>query len=108
MVIEWLQFWVQEDLREQFVQLDEEIWTAALSQYSGFLGKEVWISSDNLNEVIAVIRWDSTDSWYSIPQADLQTIDAEFTDAMGSGTFNLLDSKPYQIRKFLSSSPPAT
>ncbi|MEL6221139.1 MAG: TIGR03792 family protein [Cyanobacteria bacterium J06626_14] len=103
MVIEWLQFRVQEDLREQFVQLDEEIWTAALSQYDGFLGKEVWISAEDLTEVVATIRWDSTDSWFSIPDSDLQRIDARFIEAMGDGTFELLDAKAYQVRKFSSS-----
>ncbi|MEB3210044.1 MAG: TIGR03792 family protein [Leptolyngbyaceae bacterium] len=103
MVIEWLRFRVQEDLREQFVRLDEEIWTAALSQYDGFLGKEVWISADDLTEVISVIRWDSTDSWYSIPNSDLDRINAQFDEAMGSGVYELFESKAYQVRKFLSS-----
>ena len=103
MVIEWLQFQVQEEVREQFVQIDEEIWTTALSSYSGFLGKEVWISPDNLGEVTMVIRWDSTDSWFSIPGSDLQKIDEQFADAMGRDTYDLIASKQYQVRKFLSS-----
>lgn len=103
MVIEWLQFRVQEELREQFVQLDAEIWTAALAEYSGFLGKEVWISPENLDEVITVIRWDSTESWYSIPSADLAAIDDAFSEAMGHGTYTLIASTQYQVRKFCSS-----
>ncbi len=103
MVIEWLQFRVQEELREQFVQLDADIWTAALARYSGFLGKEVWISPENLDEVITVIRWDSTESWYSIPSADLVAIDDAFSEAMGHDTYELIASTQYQVRKFCSS-----
>jgi uncharacterized protein (TIGR03792 family) len=102
MVIEWLQFRVQEDLREQFVRLDEEIWTAALSQYDGFLGKEVWISAEDLAEVIAVIRWENSESWYAIPDSELQKVDTQFNEAMGEETFELVSSKAYQVRKFVS------
>lgn len=100
MVIEWLQFQVQEDLRERFVQLDSEIWTTFLAAYDGFLGKETWISPDTMGEVITVIRWESVEAWHSIPDDDLQKIDDEFSAAMGRDTYDLVASKEYQVRKF--------
>ena len=56
MVIEWLKFRVDSKSREKFIQKDEVIWTASLSTYPGFLGKEVWIEP---NEADTVIFYDS-------------------------------------------------
>lgn len=103
MLIEWLQFQVQDSLREKFVQLDSEIWTTFLAEYTGFLGKETWINPDSPEEVITVIRWESLEAWKSIPDDDLKKIDAKFSDAMGRNTYDLVASKKYQVRKFSQS-----
>ena len=102
MVIEWLKFQVKPELREQFVQKDAEIWTGVLSQYPGFLGKEVWISPDNLAEVVAVIRWESLEAWKSIPADVLKATEARFAAAMGEGTQAIVEAGQYQVRKQLS------
>ena len=96
MVIEWLKFNVSPDLREQFIQKDDEIWTAALSGYPGFLGKEVWISPDNGSEVIQVIRWSSLEAWQSIPGEELQQIEARFNEAIGN-TYQLVESTRHHV-----------
>jgi uncharacterized protein (TIGR03792 family) len=98
MVIEWLRFTVSPELREQFVQKDDEIWTCALATYPGFLGKEVWISPDTLSNVVMVIRWASFADWDAIPPNDLQQINAAFNQVMGD-TFTLEESLRYQVRK---------
>jgi uncharacterized protein (TIGR03792 family) len=103
MVIEWLRVNVSPELREQYVQKDEEIWTAALSTYPGFLGKEVWINPDNLAEVIIVVRWSGFDEWYSISPEELEQVEARFNAAMGEDTHEIVESAGYQIRKFLRS-----
>ena len=100
MVIEWLKFRVAPESREKFIQKDKEIWTTALSEYSGFLGKEAWLDPAVNNEVIFVIRWQSRQAWKSIPIKDLQAIEAEFSAAMGQVNYKMLESKEYQIRKF--------
>lgn len=100
MEIEWLKFRVVPELRERFVQKDDEIWTRFLSQYPGFLGKEIWISPENTDEVICVIRWASFEQWQAIPSEDLQAIDQRFNAEMGENTFTLLTSNRYQVRKF--------
>jgi uncharacterized protein (TIGR03792 family) len=97
-VIEYLKFMVVPDLREKFVQQDDEIWTPLLSQSSGFLGKEVWISPDELSEVVVIIRWVSVDQWQAIPAAQLQETEAKFAEAMGD-TYELVNSSAYQVRK---------
>lgn len=98
MVIEWLKVRVSPELRERYVQKDAEIWTTALSKYPGFLNKEVWISSDNLAEVILVIHWETFEQWQAIPAADLERVEAEFQQAMGD-TYTIVESAKYQVRK---------
>ncbi|MFB8793438.1 MAG: TIGR03792 family protein [Microcoleus sp.] len=39
MVIEWLKFQVPPEKWEEFIQRDEEVWTAGLRSVPGFLGK---------------------------------------------------------------------
>lgn len=99
MVIEWLKFQVMPDLREKFVQLDAEIWTALLASYAGFLGKEVWISPQDMEEIVLVIRWQTFEQWQAIPTDVLEQTEAQFREAMGS-TYQMVDTDKYQLRKF--------
>ncbi|QYO67785.1 TIGR03792 family protein [Leptolyngbya sp. 7M] len=98
MEIEWLKVRVAPELREQYVQKDAEIWTTFLSKYPGFLNKEVWISPDNLAEVILVIHWASLDDWKAIPAVELERVEAQFKQAMGN-TYTIVESARYQVRK---------
>ena len=43
MIIEWLRFKVPPEKWEAFIQRDEEVWTAGLKNFPGFLGKEIWV-----------------------------------------------------------------
>ncbi|MDX2213648.1 MAG: TIGR03792 family protein [Oculatellaceae cyanobacterium bins.114] len=99
MVIEFLRFTVTAELREQFVRLDSDIWTPVLAATSGFLGKEVWISPDDLTEVVVIVHWETFEAWQSIAQASLQQTEETFSQAMGD-TYTLIESKQYQVRKF--------
>jgi uncharacterized protein (TIGR03792 family) len=98
MTIEWLKFRVSPDFRERFVQADAEIWTPFLSQYPGFVSKEVWISPDDLSEVVQVIQWETFEQWQAIPSAELDRVETQFAEVMGD-TYELLESKRYQVRK---------
>ncbi len=100
MVIEYLKFRVNPDLRERFVQLDDEIWTPHLSRYSFFLGKEVWISPDDLSQVVMVIRWRTFEEWFAIPAADLAALEARMQAALGD-QYEMLESVRYQVRKMV-------
>ena len=104
MVIEWLKFKVDSDSREQFVQQDEKIWTASLSTYPGFLGKEVWIEPNASDKVIFTIRWQTREQWKSIPMKDLAEIERKFSGVMQEQNikYKMIESKEYQIRKFPS------
>lgn len=100
MVIEWLKFRVAPEQREQFIKQDAEIWTTTLSQYPGFLSKEVWISPDNLAEVIAVIHWQTYEQWQAIPPDVLERTEARFAESLGDTEYAIVESAQYQVRKF--------
>ncbi|NJL82533.1 MAG: TIGR03792 family protein [Chloroflexaceae bacterium] len=100
MVIEWLKFQVTPEAREQFIQVDEQVWTAFLSKFEGFLGKEVWISPKSADEVILVIHWQTREQWHAVPQAGLQESDREFARQMAGVSYQIMEAGEYQVRKF--------
>jgi uncharacterized protein (TIGR03792 family) len=104
MVIEWLKFQVAEELREAFIQKDEEIWTAALAKCPGFLGKEVWISPQNSQAVILVIHWETREAWKAIPQDYLNATEQRFNQAFNGNTYKITESEDYSVRKFIQPS----
>lgn len=99
MVIEWLKVKVPIELRETYIQKDAEIWTATLSKYAGYLGKEIWFNPKDESELIMVIHWETKEAWKSIPASVLEETDRQFTQAMGQ-SFPFLEEKEYQVRKF--------
>lgn len=100
MVIEWLEFEVISQLREKFIQVDREIWTATLQQYPGFLGKEVWLAPNQVDRVYLVIRWQTREQWKSVPLEVLAQTEKEFAQKMGKDNYQITGMKEYQIRKF--------
>jgi uncharacterized protein (TIGR03792 family) len=100
MVIEWLKFNVTPKDREKFIQKDAEIWTATLSQYPGFLGKEIWIDPVNEAEVIFIIRWQTKENWKAIPQSILDETEKRFAQAVGTNSYEMTEASEYQVRKF--------
>lgn len=96
MVIEWLRFEVPPEKWEAFICRDEEVWTAALKNFSGFLGKEVWVDPVQ-KEVVMLNRWDSLEQLQSIPAREVERLDG----MMGDLQMPIIESREYQVRKFL-------
>ncbi|MEG5033938.1 TIGR03792 family protein [Microcoleus sp. AT3-D2] len=96
MVIEWLKFKVSQEKWEQFIQRDQEVWTAGLKNWDGFLGKEIWVDPVE-NEVVMLIRWETREKWKSVPQSTIDELDAQ----MGDLQIAIAESREYQVRKFL-------
>nr|WP_211176531.1 TIGR03792 family protein [Brasilonema sp. UFV-L1] len=90
---------VPPEQREKYIQNDAEIWTKALAKYPGFLGKEVWINPNDATEIVLVIHWATREDWRTVPQAALEIIDHQFTQAMGE-YYPIVESSEYQVRKF--------
>lgn len=100
MVIEWLKFKVSPHLREKFRQIDQQIWTDKLKTYPGFLGKEVWLNPEKLDELVILIRWQTRQEWKNIPQEELDLIEQEFNQEMQGTNYQMIESLEYQVRKF--------
>ncbi|NJL10294.1 MAG: TIGR03792 family protein [Calothrix sp. SM1_7_51] len=97
MVIELLRFKVPPEMLEKYIQLDTEIWTKALAQYPGFLGKEVWTNPHNPQFVILVIHWAKKEDWKAVPQNELDEIGRRFDQALGF-SYEMVESSEYQVR----------
>ncbi|UNU24962.1 TIGR03792 family protein [Microcoleus vaginatus] len=96
MVIEWLKFKVPQEKWEQFIQRDQEVWTAGLKSWDGFLGKEIWVDPVE-NEVVMLIRWETKEKWKSVPQSTIDELDAQ----MGDLQIAIAESREYQVPTFL-------
>lgn len=99
MVIEWLKVKVAAEHREKYIVNDAQVWTALLSQYPGFISKEVWINPTEPSEVILVIRWESREAWASVPSDRLKQIEEQFNREFGE-EHQIIQSAEYQVRKF--------
>jgi len=96
MIIEWLRFKVPPEKWEAFIQRDEEVWTAGLKNFPGFLGKEIWVDSVE-NEVVMLIRWETREQWKSVLQSTIDELDRQ----MGDLQIAIAESREYQVSKFL-------
>lgn len=102
MVVEWLKFRVFPGSLDKFITEDREIWTDTLSQYPGFLSKEIWLNPAHADEVILVIHWQSMEQWQAIPLHILEETQAQFAQAMGEDDYQFLEAREYSsIRLFL-------
>ncbi|AFY56747.1 putative cyanobacterial protein, TIGR03792 family [Rivularia sp. PCC 7116] len=102
MVIELLKFRISPKDREKYIQRDAEIWTAALVDYPGFLGKELWINPNDPEELVMVIRWETRQQWKSILQEEIDAITEKFDKDL-KFTYEIVESSEYQVRKFPNS-----
>ncbi|MBF2013995.1 MAG: TIGR03792 family protein [Rivularia sp. T60_A2020_040] len=99
MEIELLKFKIAPEYREQYIQRDAEIWTAALANYPGFIGKELWINPNDSTELVMVIRWETREQWKSIPKEEIDRITESFDQDLGF-SYEMVESSEYQVRKF--------
>ncbi len=99
MVIELLKFRIAPKQREKYIHRDAQIWTAALANYPGFIGKELWINPNDPTELVMVIRWETREQWKSILQEEVDAITERFDKDLGF-TYEMVESSEYQVRKF--------
>lgn len=97
MVIELLKVEVSPEYRNQYLQLDKEIWTQALAKFPGFLGKEVWLNPNQPSEVILLVRWASRKEWKSISVQLLEEIERQFAQATGNICHQIVESLEYEV-----------
>jgi uncharacterized protein (TIGR03792 family) len=77
MVVEFLTFDVEPEIREAWMEMEERLWSRYLEQRPGFIRKQLWVEMSNPAQVHAMIEWESYELWHSIPDEDIARVDAE-------------------------------
>ena len=93
MVIEELTLTMPPSRVEAFLARDAEVWTAFLTEQSGFAGKEIWLPVDRPGTVVAIIRWDTMDQWRAITAEQVAAVDAEMGDLVPDS----LECRDYEV-----------
>jgi len=99
MVIEWLKFQVPSHHQIHFLEQDLAIWTQALAQQPGFVGKEVWVNPAIATELILVIRWRTHAQWQAICPVSLASVEAQFREAVGEQKYQMIETGEYQVHR---------
>lgn len=82
--VEYLVFELcSKDNVDDFIELDNEIWTNFLNKYPGYISKQVFKSNVNSNEVHTVLYWENLEFWKKIPVDDLIQNDDKFKSQFG-------------------------
>ncbi len=84
MVIELLRIRVPLADQARYLAADAAIWSTALAQHDGYLGKEIWAPADDPETLHLVIRWASRAAWHAVPRAHLHQTETAFRAAMGA------------------------
>lgn len=91
MVVETLTFEVAESEREQWLAVEEEVWSRFLEAQPGFVRKEMWASCEDPGAVQAVIWWESMDQWKAIGPERVAEVDARMGPWLRDATMHAFD-----------------
>lgn len=75
MVIELLTFQVADDERDDWLRVEEQVWSRFLEQQDGFVRKEMWVEAGDPDTVHAVIWWESMEQWKAIGADAVAAVD---------------------------------
>jgi uncharacterized protein (TIGR03792 family) len=92
--IELLEFRVDPLYIEDFLAIDREVWTSALSQYPAFQHKEIWLDPARPQIVTMVIHWADRAAWKAIPPKLLTDLAHQF-DKKFSRPYQLVEEREY-------------
>lgn len=96
MLIEQKRIRVRPDLLDRFLALDAEVWTASLAREPGFLGKESWVTADNPDEVVLVVRWQSRGHWQGVSRERQDDLTRAFARELPAG-WEELETRVYEV-----------
>lgn len=98
-VVEVLRFNMDPSNIDEFLELENQIWTAYLEKQKGFIGKDVWIGETDPGEIRVLVYWNSTEEWKAVPVEELIDVDKKFKEHFGK-PFNFEEEfdENHQIR----------
>jgi len=91
MVIEWLTFEVPAHEQDEWLDIEEGIWTRFLEVQPGFVRKEVWVEDSSPDLVHAVIWWESLAQWKQITPEQVDEVDQRMGQAWRACTMKVYD-----------------
>lgn len=74
-VVEWLTFEVTPSERDEWLVVEEGVWSRFLETQPGFVRKEMWIEEGDAGRVHAVIWWSSREEWKRITPERVAEVD---------------------------------
>ncbi len=94
--IEWLEFHVPPAEQAEFIRQDRLIWDQFLSQYPGFLAKEIWLDRQNPHRLIVIVRWNSYQEWKAIPSSKIEEVTDRFQRTLGK-EYPIIAAHAFQV-----------
>jgi uncharacterized protein (TIGR03792 family) len=91
MVIEFLTFTVDPADRETWMSVEERTWSRFLERQPGFIDKQLWTDREHVDQVHAMIRWETEAHWHAIPHDELAAVDAEMGEWFRDCTMRVYD-----------------
>lgn len=91
MVIEFLTFRVDPTERSEWMTVEEATWSRFLERQPGFIRKQLWLEAGDDDHVHALIEWESMEHWKSIPNDQLEAVDASMGPWMRECTCRTFD-----------------
>jgi uncharacterized protein (TIGR03792 family) len=94
--VELLEFQVDPLDRQNFIEIDRQIWTTALAQHPAFQHKEIWIDQQRPSIVTIIIHWSNREEWKAIGSQELLDLASQF-DKKFSRPYQLVGEREYTI-----------
>ncbi len=91
MVIEWLTFDIEPEIRDRWMEVEEVNWSRYLEQRPGFISKQLWVDQSNPGQIHAVITWTDEETWLTVPAEDIVRVDAAMGDLLRNCTMRVFD-----------------
>jgi uncharacterized protein (TIGR03792 family) len=76
-IVEYLTFEVAPDELEDWLVVEERVWSRFLETVPGFVRKELWMADDDPGRVHAAIWWESREAWQAVSDEQVAAVDAE-------------------------------
>lgn len=76
-VVEWLTFEIPTNERDEWMRIEESVWSRFLETCDGFLRKQMWVEEGDETHVHAVIWWESRAHWLAVSDEVVKQVDTE-------------------------------